>query len=269
MSTPLPPDDEPRRNTPAAGDAWQALRRHTAARIALGRSGVSVPTREHLAFGVAHAQARDAVHAVLAVEPLREALIPLGLPVLAVTSHAPDRAAYLARPDWGRALAPAARQRLEAVRAEGVSAGEPDAVIVIADGLSASGVQQHVPALLAELLPRLAGLHLAPLVIATQARVALADEIGEALGARLALCLIGERPGWSSADSVGAYVTLGPRRGRSDAERNCVSNLRPAGLGLAEGARQTAALVRAALDAGRSGVALRFDPDAPARLPPR
>lgn len=238
------------------GDAWLALRRHTAARIALGRTGASLPTTALLDFGIAHAQARDAVHAPLDVAALQEQLATLGLPLLNVASRAPDRSAYLARPDWGRCLAPASRALLEQARA----ASGADLVIVISDGLSASGVQQHAAAFVAALLPQLEGLALAPLVIATQARVALADEVGAVLGARLALSVIGERPGLSSADSLGLYLTYAPQPGRTDAERNCISNVRPAGLPLAEAAMQAADLIRAALAAACSGVALRYEP---------
>lgn len=243
---------------PPVADAWLALRRHTAARIALGRTGASLPTTALLDFGIAHAQARDAVHAPLDVDALQAALAGLGLPLLIVASRAPDRSAYLARPDWGRSLAPAARVSLEQAR----TADAADLVIVISDGLSASGVQQHAAAFVTALLPLLAGLRLAPLVIATQARVALADEVGALLGARMALSVIGERPGLSSADSLGLYLTHAPQPGRNDAERNCISNVRPAGLPLDEAAGQAADLIRTALKARCSGVALRYEPTA-------
>jgi len=246
--------------TPA--DPWSELRRLTPARIALGRSGASLPTREVLAFGVAHAQARDAVHAVLDIAALEAALMPLGLPTLQVQSAAPNRAQYLARPDWGRRLDADARAEL-ALQARSLG---PDLLFVIGDGLSALAAQRQAAPLLAALLPRLQGLRIGPLLIATQARVALADEIGELLGARLVVCLIGERPGLSSPDSLGAYVTAAPHVGRNDAERNCVSNIRPEGLGHAEAAAQLAELIRAALAAGISGVALAYSPLA--ALPP-
>lgn len=246
--------------TTEPGDAWLALRRHTSARIALGRTGASLPTTALLDFGIAHAQARDAVHAPLDVAALQAELAALGLPLLSVASRAPDRSAYLARPDWGRSLSPDSRAALEAARTRSGA----DLVIVISDGLSATGVQQHAAAFVAALLPQLAGLRLAPLVIATQARVALADEVGALLGARLALSVIGERPGLSSADSLGLYLTYAPQPGRTDAERNCISNVRPAGLPLAEAALQAADLIRTALAAACSGVALRYEPPAAA-----
>lgn len=247
-------------HTPA--DPWTELRRLTPARIALGRSGASLPTREVLAFGVAHAQARDAVHAVLDVAALETALLPLGLPAMQVQSAAATRAQYLARPDWGRRLDADSRAELVLQsRSEG-----PALLVVIGDGLSALAAQRHAAPLLMALLPLLQDLDIGPLLIAAQARVALADEIGELLGAKLVVCLIGERPGLSSPDSLGVYVTAAPRVGRTDAERNCVSNIRPEGLGYAEAAAQIAGLIRAALAAGISGVALAYSPLA--ALPP-
>lgn len=246
----------------APADPWTELRSLTPARIALGRSGASLPTREVLALGIAHAQARDAVQAALDVEALASALQPLSLPTVHAQSAAATRAAYLARPDWGRRLSPDSRRELDAIaRSDG-----PDVLLVIADGLSAVAPQRHAAALLSALLPQLQGLSLGPLVIATQARVALADEIAECLAARLVVCLIGERPGLSSPDSLGAYVTAAPRVGSVDAERNCLSNIRPQGLAYDEAAGQLAGLIRAALAAGISGVALAYSPAPP--LPP-
>jgi ethanolamine ammonia-lyase small subunit len=240
-------------------DSWAALRQHTAARIALGRSGASLPTREVLAFEQAHAQARDAVLVPLDADALQAELEADGWRVLRVHSRAADQAAYLARPDWGRRLGTDSLAALEAK-------GGADLVLVLSDGLSAIALQRHAAPLLRELRPLLQGLKLAPLVIASRARVALADEVGERLGARIAVSLIGERPGLSSPDSLGAYLTHEPRVGRNDAERNCISNIRPQGLGYAEAAAQLDALLRIALAAGRSGVALRFDPSAASSL---
>ena len=250
------PDDAPL--TPA--DPWTALRVHTPARIALGRSGASLPTRELLAFGIAHAQARDAVHTALDVAALRGGLAGFGLPIVEVRSAAPNRAAYLARPDWGRRLDPASAAALSAVTPS------MDVLFVIADGLSAVAAHRHAAPLLAATLPRLDGLALGSLVIATQARVALADAVALGLGARLVVSLIGERPGLSAPDSLGAYVTCAPQPGTTDAERNCLSNIRPEGLGYDAAAQQLAALIRSALAAGRSGVALSMQ-DRPL-LPP-
>jgi ethanolamine ammonia-lyase small subunit len=239
-------------------DSWAALRQHTAARIALGRSGASLPTREVLAFELAHAQARDAVLVPLDADALQAELQAEGWRVLRVCSRAPDQAAYLARPDWGRRLSTDSLAAFEAADA--------DLALVLSDGLSAVALQRHAVPLLRALAPLLQGLKLAPLVIATRARVALSDEVGEKLRARMAVSLIGERPGLSSPDSLGAYLTYGPRVGRSDAERNCISNIRPQGLGYAEAAAQLAALLHTALAAGRSGVALQFDPAAASSL---
>lgn len=241
---------------PAAGvsapsQAWAELADLTPARVALGRSGVSLPTRELMSFGVAHARARDAVHAELEVSQLKQALAAEAWSVIEVGSAAPTRAAFLARPDWGRKLDAASRQRLASV-----AEGDPDLVFVVSDGLSALAVHSHVAPLLRALKPKLDGLRLAPLVVATQARVALSDEVGQLLGARIAVSLIGERPGLSTPDSLGAYLTAGPRVGRSDAERNCISNIHGAGSSYETAATQIAALIRVARIAGISGIGL-------------
>ncbi len=235
---------------------WAALRQFTDARIALGRVGASMPTEEVLRFGLAHAQARDAVHTPLNVSGLAADLTAVGLPSCTVTSSAPDRASYLLRPDLGRTLHAGSVQTL---RDRNLST---ELVFVIADGLSAVAAQRHAVPLLAEL-----GVLLAPrwpltsITIATLARVALGDEIGETLRARLVVMLIGERPGLSAPDSLGAYLTFQPRRGRTDAERNCVSNIRPAGLGYRAAAHKISWLISAALRLQLSGVALKDDSD--------
>ncbi|MCU0969122.1 MAG: ethanolamine ammonia-lyase subunit EutC [Rubrivivax sp.] len=258
------PPDGPAPATAAAAahspqpDPWVALRRHTPARIALGRTGASLPTAEVLRFAAAHALARDAVHVPLDVAALRDALAADGWPTLEATSRAASREAYLRRPDWGRRLDEASAQRLrDAVRAP------VDLAIVVGDGLSAVAAQRHAPALLAALrahLGALAGrpaLAIAPIVVATQARVALGDEAGVLLQARAVLIVLGERPGLSAPDSLGAYLTFAPRVGRSDAERNCVSNIRPEGLPPEPAARRIAWLVRAALERGLTGIGLK------------
>ena len=256
---------------PVLTDAWNALRAATSARIALGRAGASLPTRALLDFGLAHAQARDAVHAPLDVPALRAQLEADGWSVREVRSRAADRVAYLARPDWGRRLHPDALTILGSpdAAAGGIRDGEIqdsaalhpgcDLAFVLSDGLSATAVQNHAAPLLCAVRLHLPGLRLAPIVIATQARVALADEVGELLGARIAISMIGERPGLSASDSLGLYLTWAPRVGRSDAERNCISNVRPQGLGYAAAAEQLAALVCAALSQGQSGVRLNLD----------
>lgn len=247
---------------PVIDDDWQALRRHTAARIALGRSGASLPSREVLAFSLAHAQARDAVHLPLDVAALERALDTGGWRHLSVHSRAADRSAYLARPDWGRRLAPDSAVLLEQAATEAV-----DAAFVISDGLSSTAIQRHALPFLGSLRPLLQGLTLAPIVVATQARVALADEVGALMRARLAVSLIGERPGLSSPDSLGIYLSFAPRVGLTDEARNCISNIRPEGLAYDAAAQLLAAMMRAALKEQKTGVALRFDSRA-ALLPP-
>ena len=234
-------------------DPWADLRRHTPARIALGRAGSSLPTAELLRFAAAHAQARDAVHIALDNAALARDLAALGLAPLIVRSRAPDRETYLRRPDLGRRLAPTDAQRLQAA-----AAGPVDLALVLGDGLSAMALQQHAAPLLAALLPLLApGLRLAPPVLATQARVALADEIGALLQANVVLILLGERPGLSAPDSLGAYLTHAPQIGCHDAQRNCVSNIRPAGLPLDLAARRLAWLLHESRRRQLSGVGLK------------
>ena len=246
--------------TPAAGtsdDPWADLRRHTPARIALGRAGSSLPTAELLRFGAAHAQARDAVHIPLDSAALARDIADQGLAALTVRSRAPDRQTYLRRPDAGRRLLAEDAQRLAAA-----AAGPVDLALVLGDGLSAVALQRHAAPLLAALLPLLApGLRVAPPVIATQARVALADEVGALLQARLVLILLGERPGLSAPDSLGAYLTHAPQVGCTDAQRNCVSNIRPDGLPLALAARRLAWLLHESLRRQLSGVALKDGSD--------
>lgn len=231
----------------------------TPARLALGRAGAGLPTRAALAFAVAHAEARDAVHAVLDTDALAGRLAPLGLEIVRLDSAAPDRATYLRRPDFGRRLSRNARSVLASrVRVP------CDVAIVVGDGLSATAVEVNALPLLAALLPRLtgAGLGLGPLVIATQARVAIGDEIGAMLGARLVIVVIGERPGLSAADSLGAYLTYAPRIGRTDAERNCVSNIREPGLRPARAAHTVAWLAIEATTRALTGVALKDESEA-------
>jgi len=238
-------------------DPWQALRQHTAARIALGRSGSSLPTAEVLRLGLAHAQARDAVHTPLDFAVLSGSLRADGWQPLQVHSQAADRQSYLLRPDLGRRLRAddAARLRQHA----GPNA-TLDLVIVVADGLSSAAVQQHAQPLLAALKKHLqADWAHTPLVLAEQGRVALGDEIGGLLGARLMVLLIGERPGLSSPASLGIYLTYAPRIGRMDSERNCISNVRPEGLDYPQAAHKLAWLCRAALRGQVTGVALKDD----------
>jgi ethanolamine ammonia-lyase small subunit len=237
---------------------WEALRRFTAARVALGRAGNGLPTAAHLAFQEAHALARDAVHAPLDTATLAAGLAGLGLAVSHLRSRAPDRPAYLLRPDLGRSAHP---EDLALLPREGGTA------LVVGDGLSATAVQRHAVPLLAAALPLLAAAGAAPVraVVATMARVALGDAVGEALGAELVIVLIGERPGLSAPDSLGAYLTWAPRPGRTDAERNCISNIRPGGLGFEEAAGTLAWLVHEMRARRLSGVALKDD--RPAAIP--
>ena len=250
-------------------DPWTELRAHTAARIALGRSGASLPTTELLRFGVAHAQARDAVHLPFDVDSVRSELAAQGFETLEVESAATDRATYLHRPDLGRQLSVRSRELLAGCVASRTSGTGCEVLCVTGDGLSALAVHRHAAALLIELRPRIeaagqhefARLRLGPVVLARQARVALGDEIGAALQARVVVMLLGERPGLSSPDSLGAYVTWAPRVGRTDAERNCVSNIRPEGLAIPEAARKLAWLIGAAQQLGATGVSLKDDSD--------
>jgi len=226
------------------------LRDYTMARVELGRAGLSVPTRALLEFQLAHAKARDAVHLPLAVNSLVLELKQKGLPSIALASAARDRNEYLRRPDLGRRLSVDSRERLAALRAD------YDAAFVIADGLSALAVHRHAVPLL-ELLLRDLDWRIAPVGIVEQGRVAIGDEIGELLGARMVVVLIGERPGLSSPDSLGAYLTWQPCLGRTDAERNCISNIRAEGLSYAAAAHKLQFLMNESQRLKLSGVQLK------------
>ena len=257
---PQVPDRADRAPALVQRNAWQELRRHTPARIALGRVGSSMPTDEVLRFGWAHAQAQDAVHRPLAPDDWCDALARDGLEVLRVASRAGDRRRYLLRPDLGRRLDAASAAQLAERRSAAGAAPAPDLVIVVGDGLSSLATDRHAPALIHALRPRLPGAwRLGPVVVATQARVALGDEVGELLNARIVVVLIGERPGLSSPDSLGIYLTFAPRVGRTDAQRNCISNVRPEGLTIAAAAAKLAWLLDAAARLGASGVELKDD----------
>ena len=250
--------------TPVTRNPWTALRRFTPARIALGRAGASLPTQEVLAFGLAHARARDAVHEALDVDTLEQELASSGHPCLRVHSAAPNRTTYLARPDLGRRLDETSAERLAGHE------NKPGIVVAIEDGLSAVAVQKHVVPLMQALRTidpdRWSNV---PAVIALQGRVALGDEIGERLGACLVVVMIGERPGLSSPDSLGLYITHSPKIGRTDAERNCISNVRPEGLGYEAAAAKLDWLVSASLSRGVSGIALKDEsaPQSASELP--
>lgn len=232
------------------------LRSMTPARVGLGRTGVSQQTRDVLRFQISHAQARDAVHARLeavAVAATISAIngATLGGAVVRLHSSAPDRGTYLQRPDLGRKLDESSQNNLQTM-----APGSYDLALIVADGLSASAVERHAAPLLEELLPRLAGWRLAPICVVEQGRVAIGDEIGYALGAKISVVLIGERPGLSSPDSLGAYITWEPRPGRTDAERNCISNIRAEGMSYKEAAKQLEICLAVARQRQLTGVSL-------------
>ena len=242
------------------------LRDLTPARVALGRAGASMPTKALLEFTLDHARARDAVHAAFDVPALIAGLGSLGVPAVKVSSQACNRKDYLRRPDLGRTLDPASRDLLAN------HTGSPCRLaIVIGDGLSPSAVNAHAIELVGNLIPRLAadGIEIGVAVIASGARVALGDEIGAILGARMMVMLLGERPGLSAPDSLGAYLTFAPRPGLTDAERNCVSNIHGSGLGYDEAAFRIAWLVREGLARQITGVALKDESggQTPRRIP--
>jgi len=239
-----------------ATPAWLKLKELTGARIALGRTGVSLPTKDILEFRMAHARARDAVHTALEIEPLRTALVGKGFEPISVASQAADRHTFLLRPDLGRRLSVESAQTLTNL-SQDAKRPLPSLAFVIADGLSAQAIQVHALELLETLRLELPQVQEAAVVLATQARVALGDEIGEILGAELVVVLIGERPGLSAPDSMSAYLTWHPKVGRTDVERNCISNIRLEGLNYAEAAQKLAWLIRQAKVLGKSGVDLK------------
>jgi ethanolamine ammonia-lyase small subunit len=271
----VPATSDPGGSALGRADPWQLLSRFTQARIGLGRAGGSLPTAPLLDFQLSHARARDAVHHALDVDTLLAALRAAGLEALALTSGAPDRRTFIARPDLGRILSDASRQQLE----QRPPAETPyDVAFVITDGLSALAVERHALPFLAQVTPRLRrdDWRLAPVCVVEQGRVAVADEIGALLPARLTVILVGERPGLSSPDSLGLYLTWDPLPGRSNAERNCLSNIRePDGLPYAVGAHKLLYLMTEARRRKLSGVDLKEDapaleaPAATASLPLR
>jgi ethanolamine ammonia-lyase small subunit len=243
-------------------DSWQALRQFTAARIGLGHTGTSQPTRAQLDFQLAHARARDAVHHALDTAALAQALAlawPGAPSPLLLHSAAPDRNVYLQRPDLGRRLDAPSRALLSGLRGCGVHECRYDLSVVVADGLSALAVERNAAPLLQVLRARLetAGWVLSPVAIVEQGRVAVGDEVGELLGARIVLVMIGERPGLSSPDSMGLYLTSAPRVGLTDERRNCISNVRPAGLGVEEAAEKLHWLLLEARRRELTGVQLK------------
>ncbi|NYS60565.1 ethanolamine ammonia-lyase subunit EutC [Vreelandella salicampi] len=240
---------------------WERLNAFTDARIGLGRAGVSLPTSKHLAFQLAHAQAQDAVHCALDGDSLEAALTDtLGLTTspIRLHSHAQGRAMYLQRPDYGRRLNEESREHLQQAAA---SQQHYDLAVVIVDGLSALAVQQNSAPFLSALHQMLnndaTDWQLAPLTMIEQGRVAIGDEVGSLLNADAVLVMIGERPGLSSPDSLGLYMTWAPEPGLRDDRRNCISNVRPAGLTVEEAARRFCLLLKDARQRKLSGVQLK------------
>ena len=238
-------------------NSWRSLRQLTAARIALGRAGISIPTAPHLEFQLAHARARNAVHHVLDVELLKTAAEGLSLKLIELNSAAVSRAEYLQRPDKGRMLSAASRDELIPIVAGQTAAC--DVAIVIGDGLSAFAVEKNAGALLQVVVPliRASGWSIAPATVVRNARVAIGDEIAHALGAQALVVLIGERPGLSSPDSLGIYMTYAPRPGLTDESRNCISNVRVEGLSYDEAAHKLMYLMTEAFKRRQSGVLLK------------
>jgi ethanolamine ammonia-lyase small subunit len=260
-----PPDDW----SGVIDNPWRRLNQFTAARIGLGRSGVSLPTRELLAFQLAHAQARDAVHTPLDMDSLSQQLEKLALeqPLLNSTnplclhSEAVDRPTYLQRPDLGRRLCDTSRLLLQQEHDQNEVEQPFDLALVVADGLSATAIAHNAVPFIRELCHALASSdqpwHMAPLTLVEQGRVAIGDDIGERLNARAVLVLIGERPGLSSPDSLGLYLTWAPHRGLTDARRNCISNVRPEGLNYPEAARKALYLLNETRRLHLSGVNIK------------
>jgi ethanolamine ammonia-lyase small subunit len=254
---------------------WDALRQFTSARIALGRAGVSLPTNAHLAFQLAHAQARDAVHLPLDATGIQASLRALGPTALLFHSQACDRATYLQRPDLGRRLDAGSLQTLAQWRAKSqpgsTAASHPesaafDLAFVVVDGLSALAIHQNAVPLVSAMLKRLKNdstqvWRIAPLSVVEQGRVAIGDEVGAALNASMVVVLVGERPGLSSPDSLGLYLTWSPCVGKLDAQRNCISNVRPAGLSIETAAQTLHRLLTQARFKQLSGVGLKDDAD--------
>lgn len=249
-----------KRAGPVVANPWAALKRFTSARIALGRTGTSLPTGPHLEFQLAHARARNAVHHALNSGALADTLRQDGLEVIEIHSAAATRPVYLQRPDKGRMLDEVSRTALASLPAP---AQPYDLAIVIGDGLSALAIEQNARPFLKALLPAIAaaGWRLAPVCIARQARVALGDEAGALLGARIVVVLIGERPGLSSPDSMGLYMTYGPQPGLTDEARNCISNVRPEGLSYERAAHKLSYLIGEAFKRQMSGVMLKDEAD--------
>jgi ethanolamine ammonia-lyase small subunit len=244
----------PEQNNIIINDTWESLKDFTAARIAQGRTGVSLPLKKSLEFRMAHALARDAVYSSLRIDALAKKLSPL-LPVIEVQSQAQDRIVYLQRPDLGRKLNEDSVEKIkEYSRGDYV-----DVALIVADGLSATAINEHATPLLEIIVAELnnSGLTTTPITLVEQGRVAIADEIGFLFNAKLAVILIAERPGLSATDSVGIYLTYDPKPGKTDEARNCISNIRPRGLSYAHAAAKLVFLIQESLRLKLSGVNLK------------
>jgi ethanolamine ammonia-lyase small subunit len=256
---PLPAAAEPA-SAAVTPNPWERLRQFTSARIALGRAGTSLPTRAHLDFALAHAQARMAVHTEVDMDLLAgelQTLAPEAQPVLRLHSAAQDRPTYLQRPDLGRRLGPESRALLQRL-----PSATADVVFVVADGLSSLAIERNALPFLRQMLPALAAQwRVGPISVVRNARVALGDEIAAALGASLVVVLIGERPGLSSPDSMGLYMTWQPRPGMTDESRNCISNVREQGLSYALAVHKLHYLMQQARQRQLSGVQLKDESD--------
>ena len=260
-------------NRPYQNDRWHELKRFTQARIGLGRAGRSLPTRHQLQFNVDHAAARDAVHIPLNCEALEQDLQQMALPYVRLHSKAQNRSEYLQRPDLGRRLSLSSVERL---KQQNHQAKKYDVAMVLVDGLSSVAVQTQGSELCHSLIKQLEDnqLSVSPICIVEQGRVAIGDEIGEQLHARTVVLIVGERPGLSSPDSLGIYYTFAPKSGLTDANRNCISNIRPAGLSIEHATAKCCWLVMESTKLGLSGVGLKdkssdpFDGDSGALAQP-
>lgn len=250
-------------STTVTPNAWQVLRQFTAARIALGRAGNSLPTNVHLQFQLAHAQARDAVQLVLDWETLAQQIEALGLSTVSVQSRVNTHQEYLQRPDWGRRLSTESIEYLAQYQAQ--TSSTYDVVVVVGDGLSSLAIERNAVPMVQKLQELCSTEHwtLAPIVLAKYTRVALGDEIGQVLKAKMVVMLIGERPGLSSPDSLGIYFTWNPTVGLTDAARNCISNVRLEGLSYPTAIYRLGYLMREAVKRQLSGVNLKDEADMP------
>ena len=240
-------------------DPWIALRRFTQARIALGRAGHAVPTQALLDFQLAHAQARDAVQLPWNIDAFAGQLRDIGEETLILQTPVSNRSEYLRRPDFGRVLTEESRIRLCNFKARGV-----DVALIVSNGLSSTAVERRGIALLQTILEglRVRQFHIAPICLVANGRVALLDDIGSVLDARVAVIVIGERPGLSAADSLGVYLSYAPKKGNTDAERNCISNIHPPeGLSYESATRKLLYLIEESVRRGFSGVALKDEMD--------